>query len=333
MFSTKDHVISRLLRSGEYISGQSLSDELNISRAAVNAAVRSLKQDGYDISSVTNKGYRLNNRPDLLTAGSLLSLLPETRMRDVIILDKIDSTNKYLKSLASEGAPSGTVVISNCQTEGRGRLGRSFISPPDKGIYLSYLMKPSVPFDLVSRITCWTAVTAANAVEEACGICPDIKWVNDLQINGKKICGILTEMIVESEISSISNVIIGIGINVNHLPSDFPDELRNTAASLRMELPGNEPLYRASIAAGLINGLDRMCREFPDAHDRYLDSYRRLCSTTGLDVSVVSAHNHTSEIPRTGKAMSIGEDFSLKVLFDDGHEENLSSGEVSVRRR
>ena len=136
MFSTKDHVISRLLRSGEYISGQSLSDELNISRAAVNAAVRSLKQDGYDISSVTNKGYRLNNRPDLLTAGSLLSLLPEARMRDVIILDKIDSTNKYLKSLASEGAPSGTVVISNCQTEGRGRLGRSFISPPDKGIYL-----------------------------------------------------------------------------------------------------------------------------------------------------------------------------------------------------
>ena len=331
MLSTKDYVLSKLILCDEYISGQSLSDDLGISRAAVNTAVKTLRSEGYDISSVTNLGYKLNNRPDLLNRGELLAFLPEGRMENVIVLKDVDSTNKYLKGLASDDAPAGTVVIADHQTAGRGRLGRSFHSPSGKGIYLSYLMRPSIKPELVSSITCWSAVAVANAIESVCKVTPSVKWVNDPQINGKKICGILTEMSIESESGSISSVVIGIGINVNETPSDFPEELKDIASSIREET-GSDIIFRSELTSSLIKELDIMSSMFPDAHDEYLNSYRRICSTVGLDVSVVSAHNHESEISRLGKAIAVNDDFSLKVLMNDGHEEDLRSGEVSVRR-
>ncbi len=333
MLSTKDVVISKLLTAEDYISGQSLSSDLGISRMAINTAVKSLRLDGYDIESVTNKGYRLNNRPDLLTAGQLAAFLPLERMETITVLKETTSTNRVLKELAFEGSPDGTVVISDCQTAGRGRLGRTFESPSGKGIYLSYLMRPEVLPELISTITCWSAVATSNAISSTCDVDPCIKWVNDILINDMKIAGILTEMSIESEIRTISNAVIGIGINVNEDPSDFPDELRTKASSIRHEKGLTEPILRARLAAKLISELDEMCSQFPNSKDEYLSSYRKRCSTVGLDVSVVSAHKHTSETPRLGKAVGIGDDFSLKVLFDDGHEENLNSGEVSVRRR
>ena len=332
MLSTKDIVISKLLSDGGFVSGQTLSDKLNISRMAVSTAVKALRADGYDIESVTNRGYRLINLPDLLTAGQLAAFLPDNRMDSITVLEETTSTNKILKELAFEDVPEGTVVISDCQTAGRGRLGRSFVSPAGKGIYLSYLMRPSVIPELISTITCWSAVATAQSIGSVCGVSPRIKWVNDIQINGKKVVGILTEMSIESEIGSINNVVIGIGINVNDEPGDFPEEIRSIASSISHE-KGCGRIHRAPLAAKLIMELDKMCSSFPEAHDTYLESYRELCSTVGLDVSVVSAHNHTSEIPRSGKAVDIGDDFSLKVLFEDGHEEFIRSGEVSVRRR
>ena len=228
--------------------------------------------------------------------------------------------------MAADGAPSGTVVTADCQTAGKGRLGRSFSSPAGKGIYLSYLMHPDVSAELISTVTCWAAVAAVNAIRSVCGATPSIKWVNDLQLNGKKICGILTEMTGNS-------VIIGIGINVNDSPEDLPEQIRSIASSIREQMQLNEDLPRQDIIDALIEELNKIERTFPDAHKEYLNAYRRLCSTVGLDVSVVSAHNHTSEIPRLGRAVGIDDDFSLRVLFEDGHEESLSSGEVSVRRR
>lgn len=332
MLSTKDYVLSRLISCNGYISGQSLSEDLGISRAAINAAVKTLRSEGYDISSTTNLGYKLNNHPDQISRGELLAYLPDDRMNDVIVLMEVDSTNKYLKGIAYDGAPSGTVVIADHQTAGRGRLGRSFHSPSGCGIYLSYLMRPSISPELVSRITCWAAVAVANAISSVCGVTPSIKWVNDPQINGKKISGILTEMSIESETGSISSVVIGIGINVNENPSVFPEEIRNTASSIRHETGKTEPILRSLLASELIKELDIMSSRFPEAHDEYLTSYRKLCSTVGLEVSVVSAHNHESEIPRLGKAIAVNDDFSLKVRMSDGHEEDLRSGEVSVRR-
>ena len=333
MLSTKDIVVSRLISSSGYISGQTLSDELGLSRAAVNTAVKSLRAEGYVIESVTNRGYRLTSIPDLLTAGQLTAYLPDGRADKVTILEETTSTNKVLKELAFDGAPEGSVVISDCQTQGRGRLGRSFSSPAGKGIYMSYLMRPAVTPDSVSTVTCWAAVATARAIESVCGITPDIKWVNDLLINNMKIVGILTEMSIESETGTISSIVIGIGINVNESPSDFPDEIRNIASSIRQEKGLSSPIHRAPLAARLIKELDKMSASFPESRDEYLKSYKELCSTVGLEVSVVSAHNHTSETPRSGKAVGLGDDFTLLVLFEDGHAENLSSGEVSVRRR
>ncbi|MBP5179795.1 MAG: biotin--[acetyl-CoA-carboxylase] ligase [Clostridiales bacterium] len=331
MISTKDFVLSKLLNAEEFISGEVLSSELNISRAAVNTAVRTLKADGYDITSTTNKGYRLMNHPDILSPGEVRAKLP--KRDNVIVLPEVDSTNKYLKELAYEGAADRTVVISDCQTAGRGRLGRSFHSPSGTGIYLSYLMRPTVKPEFISTITCWSAVAVANAISSVCDITPSIKWVNDLLINDMKICGILTEMNIEPEIGAISSVVIGIGINVNESRSEFPLELQSIASSIRHESKLKEPIHRASLAAALIEELDKMCSLFPSAHEEYLKSYRKLCSTVGLNVSVVNAHNHTSEIPRLGKATGVGDDFSLQVKFEDGHTENLSSGEVSIIRR
>ncbi|MCQ2516875.1 MAG: biotin--[acetyl-CoA-carboxylase] ligase [Saccharofermentans sp.] len=333
MISTKDYVISKLLSTDGYISGESLSLELGISRAAVNSAVKSLRNDGYDIESVTNRGYHLNNHPDLLTTGEVLALISENRMQTINVLTEVDSTNKMLKDLAYNGAPEGTVVMSDFQTAGRGRLGRTFASPKGKGIYISYLLRPTTSPEIISKITCWSAVAVRNAILRTCNIKPSIKWVNDLQINGKKICGILTEMNIESEIGTINSVVIGIGINVNNDLIDFPEEIRDIASSIRLETNEETPIHRASLVATLIDELDKLCTSFPDANDKYLEQYRESCSTVGLDVSVVSAHNHTSEIPRLGTAIGIGDDFSLQVIFEDGHSECLSSGEVSVIRR
>ena len=333
MLSTKDYVISKLLSTDGYISGESLSLELGISRAAINTAVKSLRSDGYDIESVTNRGYHLNNHPDLLTTGEILAIIPESRMQTINVLTEVDSTNKMLKDLTYNGAPEGTVVMSDFQTAGRGRLGRTFASPKGKGIYISYLLRPTTSPEIISKITCWSAVAVRNAILRTCNIKPSIKWVNDLQINGKKICGILTEMNIESEIGTINSVVIGIGINVNNDFIDFPEEIRDIASSIRLETNEETPIHRASLVAALIDELDKLCTSFPDANDEYLEQYRESCSTVGLDVSVVSAHNHTSEIPRLGTAIGIGDDFSLQVIFEDGHSECLSSGEVSVIRR
>ncbi|MCR5200980.1 MAG: biotin--[acetyl-CoA-carboxylase] ligase [Saccharofermentans sp.] len=247
-------------------------------------------------------------------------------MSNIIALTETDSTNNVLKQMALDGAPSGTVVTADCQTAGKGRLGRSFSSPAGKGIYLSYLMYPKAEAELISTITCWAAVATVNAISSVCGITPSIKWVNDLQINGMKICGILTEKVNDA-------VIIGIGINVNEAPADFPEQIRDIASSIRLETGNNKDLPREAIVTALIKELDKINNSFPEARNEYLESYRAYCSTVGLDVSVVSAHNHTEEVPRLGKAVAIEDDFSLRVLFEDGHEESLSSGEVSVRRR
>lgn len=247
-------------------------------------------------------------------------------MSNLITLTETDSTNNVLKKMASEGAPSGTVVTADCQTAGKGRLGRTFSSPAGKGIYLSYLMRPDTDMELISTITCYAAVAVSNAIHSVCNITPSIKWVNDLQINGKKVCGILTEMTGNA-------VIIGIGINVNNAPSDLPEEIRGIASSIRQETGLDHDISREALISELIKELDKINRTFPSLHEEYLSAYRSMCSTVGLDVSVVSAHNHTSEVPRPGKAVGIGDDFSLCVLFDDGHTEELRSGEVSVRRR
>ena len=204
------------------------------------------------------------------------------------------------------------------------RRGRAFASPQDNGIYLSILFHPdTLPTDIV-EITAWTAVATNNAIEEVCGVRAGIKWVNDLVIDRKKICGILTEMSVESESGYIQYLIIGIGINVNGQAEDFPEDVRHIATSLAMKT--GKTHSRAALAAALIRELDSMCRAWPKEKTKYLEAYRRDNITTGKEITVVRG---TEEAPAF--AVAIGDDFSLQVRYADGRSEALSSGEISIK--
>lgn len=321
---TKDEVIAILRQAEGYVSGEEISQTLGISRAAVNTAVKSLRRDGYDILSSTNRGYLLSGSTDKLNAGELLALLPAERLGSLICLETVDSTNNYLRTLAQNGAPDGQTVVSNKQTGGKGRLGRSFHSPENKGVYLSMLMRPeSLPAE-TSNITAWVAVAMCSAVEAACGVRPGIKWVNDLVMNGKKICGILTEMSLESETNHIQYLITGIGINANHDEADFPEDIRNIASSIAVET--GSKISRAALAREMILALDRLRADWPHEKQKYLSAYRRDCVTLGKEVRFV--RNGTEF---TAFAEDIDDCFGLVVRFSDGRLESLTSGEVSVR--
>ncbi len=321
---TKNEVIAILRKSEGYVSGEEISQTLGISRAAVNSAVKSLRRDGYDILSSTNRGYKLNGYTDKLNTGELLALLPARRLESVVCLETVDSTNNYLRTLAQNGAPDGQTVISNMQTGGRGRLGRSFFSPENKGVYLSMLMRPeSLPAE-TSSITAWVAVAMCNAVESACGVRPGIKWVNDLVMNGRKICGILTEMSLENETAHIQYLITGIGINANHSETDFPEDIRHIASSIAAET--GRKINRAGLAQAMILELDRLRADWPHEKQKYLAAYRRDCITLGKEVHFVQ--NGAEFI---AFAKDIDDFFGLVIRFPDGRSGVLTSGEVSVR--
>lgn len=226
--------------------------------------------------------------------------------------------------MAFDGAPAGQIVIAESQTAGRGRYGRQFVSPKGKGIYISALLRPdNVDPQNAANLTAWVAVAICNAVEKVCGVRPAIKWVNDLLLNGRKICGILTEMSIESENGHIQYIVAGAGLNVNETAEDFPEELREKATSVFAET-GKE-FSRAQIAAEIIKELDIMAASFPDNKEPYLSAYKRDCVTVGKQVRVCGKEE------RFGTAKEINDDFSLTVKFDDGEEKPVKSGEVTVR--
>ncbi len=321
---TKNSVLTILRNENNYISGETISHMLGISRAAVNTAVKTLRAEGYDILSSTNKGYCLKSSPNCLTENELSAYLSEERMQSVLCVDSVDSTNNRLRELALSKAPDGQTVIASEQQNGRGRRGRGFISPKGKGIYLSMLFHPdNLPTD-VTEITAWTAVAVSNAIQTVCGIRPGIKWVNDLIVNQKKICGILTEMSVESESGYVQYVIIGIGVNVNETEADFPEELRGTATSLSAET-GAEYIL-AHLASEIITELDLMRKAWPLEKQTYLDAYKKDNITVGKEISVI---NNSGE--KHAVATSVNDDFSLNVRYPDGSNDKISSGEISIR--
>ncbi len=323
MTKTKDAILAYLKKRGGYVSGETLGETLNISRTAVNSAVNALRLDGYEISSSTNKGYCIVGSPDKINLGEMLALLPAERVNDILFLDSVDSTNNRLHELAVSGAPAGQTVIAESQTAGRGRYGRSFASP-GKGVYLSMLMRPRFTQPAAaSTLTAWVAVAICNAVQKACGVRPGIKWVNDLVLNGRKICGILTETTVESETGHIRHVIVGAGINVNECENDFPPQLRDTATSLFAET--GKQFDRARLAADIITELDALGADWPDAKTPYLDAYRKDCVTIGKYIRLSGSEE------RAGYALGIDDDFGLIVRLDDGTVKTVTSGEVSVR--
>lgn len=318
----RDAVLAALRATQGDLSGEELSRRLGVSRAAIWKAVNALRQDGYHIQGQSARGYRLIDCPDLLNAEELRS--PDRIIGcEVICLDSIDSTNDECKRRAMSGAPVGLAVTADTQTGGKGRRGRSFQSLAGKGLYLSVLLRPQVPLEAVSQLTAWTAVAVCRAIEQVSDIHPDIKWPNDILADGKKLCGILTELGLEAETGVLIYVVVGMGTNVSQTREDFGPELEGIATSLSLL---GAHVQRRILAQALLRELDSMNAAFPLNREGYLAEYRRRCVTLGKEIRLVEP---TRE--REATALDIDPDFALRVRLSDGREERITSGEVSIR--
>ena len=257
---------------------------------------------------------------------AIISHLPAThRWRDSIHwFETIPSTNTQAKAMAAAGAPHGTVLIADSQTAGRGRLGRTFQSPPESGIYMSVILRPHCPPTDLMHLTCAAAVALCDAVEQMLGFRPGIKWINDLVCNRKKLAGILTELSIDPKTSLVDYAVVGIGINCNQAPEDFPPELQQIACSAAMVL--GAPVDRSRLAAAMILSLERMSQTLLTDRQNIMSRYRSGCITIGTQVTVLQGDDR-----KDGHALDILDDGSLLVTFADGHTAAVNSGEVSVR--
>ncbi|MBR3704944.1 MAG: biotin--[Oscillospiraceae bacterium] len=232
----------------------------------------------------------------------------------------IDSTNSFLKREAADGAPHGSVAVANCQSAGRGRLGRSFQSPPDKGIYLSVLLRPNLPGDALLSATGLAAVAVSRAVQRTSGARVGIKWTNDLILGGRKLAGILAETVV---IGREIALVIGVGVNVHHGREDFQGEVADIATSLAIE---GFAVERAALAAAMIEELYALGDALGGEIGDYLEEYRRRCVTLGREVRLM-----WSEEQSRAAALDIDEQFGLVVRMENGTVTTVRTGEVSVR--
>lgn len=325
---SRKKVLELLRGKGAYVSGEEIAGTLGLSRAAVWKAVDALRKEGYTVEAKTGMGYRLAAAPDALTEKEIRAFLGETEIvgRSLTCLESVDSTNTYLKRQALAGAPDGLAVTAESQTGGRGRMSRSFQTPPGKLVALSVLLRPTVPLERLTSITALTAVALSDAVEETCGVRPQIKWTNDLVMNGKKLCGILTEMTLVGENAQLQYLVIGAGINVRQTRQDFTGGVEKIATSLTMEL--GRDVSRPALAAAELRALDRLYADIRrNDTGRYLDAYRRDCVTLGKTVQLIAADGSRETV----EALDVDEAFSLLVRAQDGSVRTVRTGEVSVR--
>ena len=242
--------------------------------------------------------------------------------KKVLWLEEVDSTNLVCRCMAEQGAEEGLVVLAREQTAGRGRRGRTYQSSKDLGLYLSVMLRPKQDLAVLSNLTAWVAVAVCNGVERACGVRPEIKWINDIILKGKKLGGILTELgLVQGK---IDHVVVGIGLNVNHAREEFDPELREMATSLALDVEKLPSL--PELAAHIVLALEEMYAGFPHNKGAYLEQYRAGCITTGKPVQLITPASREE-----GESLYIDEDFHLVVRMADGEERTVSAGEVSVR--
>lgn len=310
--------VLQLLRGGEYVSGEMLGKALGISRVAVCKIIASLKKEGFLIDAVPNRGYCLLRQE--LSQEQILSLLPESGW-SVQVLPEVDSTNNALKR--SCDAPHGTVLLTGRQTGGRGRLGRQFASPPG-GVYLSVLLRPNVFADQLLHLTPMAAVAVRRAIFDCCRISACIKWTNDLVCEGKKLCGILTELSTEAGSGALQSVIIGIGINCNTALAELPQEVQGMATSLQ-EITG-KAVDPNELAAALIVRLQEMDASLLTQKEAWMREYASACITLGKRIQVIAGETRTEAF-----AEGIDENGGLIVRYDTGETAVVSTGEVSVR--
>ena len=322
--TTKEKIL-QLFESGRgiYFSGEEIAQRLEISRAAVWKAVKSLRNDGYLIHAVTNKGYCLSEKTDIISEQGIKKYLePICNDLDLHIVKTIDSTNKAVKVKASNEEKEGYVLIANSQTEGKGRYGKNFFSPEGSGIYLSLLLRPSGYLaEQAVDITTMAAVAMCEAIEKVSDEKPQIKWVNDIFIKGKKVCGILTEASFGLESGHLEYAVLGLGANVYQPKNKFPKELEKIAGSIFKELKEDA---KNRLTASFLN--EFMKYYTGKCEKEYIEKYRKYSLVIGKTVTVLK-----KEEEKTVFVYDIDDSCHLKVKYEDGRTENLSYGEVKIK--
>ncbi len=335
--------------ANDYVSGQELCERFQVSRTAIWKVINQLKEDGYQIEAVRNKGYHIVKSPDLINKEEIESHVGSNVFGcQVVCFDSVDSTNIQAKLLAEQGCTHGTLVVADQQVSGKGRRGRTWESPKGSAISMSLVLRPTFAPNKAPMLTLIMAYSVACAItqyEEQCGSVNwdvQIKWPNDIVVNGKKVCGILTEM--STEIDYINYVVIGVGINAN--VEEFPEELKEVATSLKLEkqrntdgeklteevandkISENYSIQRAKLIGMILDDFEMQYEKFCEVGDLSFlqDGYNTLLVNNGKEVNVLEPGNEYKAF-----AMGIDEEGQLIVRLENGEEKRVYAGEVSVR--
>ena len=319
----KSEILRLLKESNTYISGQQLCEQFQVSRTAVWKVIDQLKKEGYQIEAVRNKGYRLIDSPDVMSKAEIESPM-DTKWAgsNVVYYDEIDSTNNRAKEAGDNKAPHGTLFVADMQVAGKGRRGRVWQSPAGSSIYMTILLYPEISPLKAPQLTLVMAIAVAEGIKEVTGLDTKIKWPNDIVVNGRKICGILTEM--STEIDYINHVVIGAGINVNQ--DDFPEDIRKTASSLKMEL--GKQVKRSELIAAIMKSFEKDYEIFVKTEDLsgLQELYNSMLVNLDRDVKVLEPGNEYE-----AHALGINKTGELIVRTAEGEEKEIYAGEVSVR--
>lgn len=324
--NTKESILKKLAEhKGKFISGELLRQDLNISRTAVWKHILKLRKDGYQIEAVSNRGYRLENLCDVFDKSAIVSQL-DTKMlgTKLIFLGEIDSTNNELKRLSAAGAEEGTTVVALKQFAGRGRRGKSWCSEYGKGIFMSVLLKPDIAPDEVQAITLAASSAVCKIIGKYTRSKPGIKWPNDILLQNKKVCGILTELSAEPD--RVNSIILGIGINVYGKKEEFPEDLREIATSLCEH--SDIEISRSRIVADVLEELEDLYLNFLEKGntEKFLNIWRDFSLTLGCDIIV-----YQGEKAWQAKALDVLDNGHLLVETADGERQTISSGEISIK--
>src|SRR5215469_192047 len=324
--TTAAKILSALRESSAGVSGAELAEQLGVSRAAVWSHIEELRRLGYGVQAGPHFGYRLTDEPDALLADDLMARLGRCRTigRDIHVFEQTTSTNDVVEKLARDNVREGVVVFAESQTRGRGRLGRKWVSPARRGLWFSILLRPSLRPQETTQLTVASATALRRAIFTLTRLPVEIKWPNDILINGKKVAGILTEM--SAELDRVRHVIPGIGIDVNQDASEFPTDLRKIATSLKIE--HGESLSRAALAIEILQELDKdydrvALRKFSEI----ADEWEEYCGTIGKDVTV-----QIGDRKIRGRAESLDDDGALILRTEHGRLQRITGGDVTIEK-
>lgn len=319
----KEKILELLKNSKGYVSGEAISHQLGVSRTAIWKGINRLKEEGYTIRSVRNKGYCLEEEPVVLVEDALRSYLPRpTVFSDVYVYESIESTNQAAKALWQKGLHKPALIFAREQTGGKGRRGKQWLSPKDEGIFMSMLLSPDIAPHKGSMLTLVAGLATAEAIAELTGLEPLIKWPNDVVIGDKKVCGILTEM--SAEMDYIHYLVVGVGINVNQ--SYFEDEIVTMATSLK-KVTGKTVNCNA-LAGLVIKAFEKYYQQFLEEGSLtfMMGAYNQKCVNIGRELQVITRNGSWE-----GVGEKVSEDGTLQICRKDGTIINVNAGEVSVR--